>query len=336
MRSYNSELTDTINLVSNKQTDQALKNLESNNAGSDKDLLYFFEKGELLRLNTRYEDSLSTWLEADHKVQEWESEAKIRMGQIAEDIGSVLVNDKVRRYDGHDYEKVMLSTQSTVDHLLQGDWDLARIEIKKTHEREAFIEELNAKETEQVEEQSKAKGVTATFKTLNGYPVQSLDTPEVNNLKNGYQSAYSHYLAGFVYEALNELSLAAPGYRKAVELVPNNPQLEEGLAGLDNRIRKRTPNQTDVLFAVESGVAPSLSSVTIPLPIMVSNIGVVPISFPVINSDPTRTIAPASLSLDGKQDLPLTTITSIDTMSRRALKDDMPGIIFRGVLRATA
>ena len=39
----------------------------------------------------------------------------------------------------------------------------------------------------------------------------SLDAPEVVSLKNSYQSAFSHYLAGFVYEALGEKDLAAPG-----------------------------------------------------------------------------------------------------------------------------
>ena len=45
----------------------------------------------------------------------------------------------------------------------------------------------------------------------------------MNALKNGYQSALSHYLAGFVYESLGEPSLAAPGYRLANELQPDHP-----------------------------------------------------------------------------------------------------------------
>ncbi len=56
------------------------------------------------------------------------------------------------------------------------------------------------------------------YKDLQGYPVPALDAPEVVGLKNSYQSAFSHYLSGFVYEALGENDLAAPGYRKAAEL----------------------------------------------------------------------------------------------------------------------
>ena len=59
----------------------------------------------------------------------------------------------------------------------------------------------------------------------------------MNALKNSYQSALAHYLAGFIYEALGEPSLAAPGYRLANELQPGKPALEEALRGLDSRVR---------------------------------------------------------------------------------------------------
>jgi hypothetical protein len=336
MRSYDDELKQTIDLVGQGQIDQALTQHESNNTGSNPDLLYYLEKGELLRLKNLYKDSAGVWLLADQKINEWENEAKIRAGAILENVGTAVLNDKTRRYDGHDYEKVMLSTRLALDHLLSGDWNSARTEIKKTHEREAVIAEINAKDTEALEQESKDKGITTTFKDLNGYPVETLNAPEVTALKNGYQSAFSHYLAGFVYEALNEPGLAAPGYRQAIELQPNIKILEDGLATLETRPSLRKPNETDVLLVVESGTAPALSSITIPVPVIVSNLGVIPISFPMLHSDPSHTLQPSTLGIDGKDTLPLAGVTSLDAMSRRALRDDMPGIIVRGILRAAA
>lgn len=336
MRSYDNELKQTLDLVGQGQVDQALTQHESNNTGGDFDLLYYLEKGQLLRLKNRYQDSAAAWLLADQKVNDWENEAKVRAGAVLENAGAVILNDKTRRYDGHDYEKVMLSTQLALDHLLSGDWNAARTEIKKTHEREAVIAEVNAKDAEALEEESKEKGITTTFKDLNGYPVETLNSAEVTALKNGYQSAFSHYLAGFVYEALNEPGLASPGYRQAIELQPNIKILEDGLATLETRPSLRRPTETDVLFVVESGTAPALSSVTIPVPVIVSNLGVIPISFPVLHSDPTHTMQPSSISIDGKDNLPLAAVTSLDAMSKRALRDDMPGIIVRGIVRAAA
>jgi len=336
MRSYDDELKQTIDLVGKGQIDQALTQHEANNTGGDFDLLYYLEKGELLRLKSQYKDSAGAWLLADQKVNEWENEAKVRAGAILENVGAVVLNDKTRRYDGHDYEKVMLSTRLALDHLSAGDWNAARTEIKKTHEREAIIAEINAKDTEALEQESKEKGITTTFKDLNGYPVETLNSAEVTTLKNGYQSAFSHYLAGFVYEALNEQGLASPGYRQAIELQPNIKILEDGLATLESRPSLRKPTETDVLFVVESGAAPALSSITIPVPVIVSNLGVIPISFPVLHSDPSHTLQPGTIGIDGKDTLPLAGVTSLDTMSKRALRDDMPGIIVRGILRAAA
>jgi hypothetical protein len=55
-----------------------------------------------------------------------------------------------------------------------------------------------------------------------------------------------------VYEALNEPGLAAPGYRKAIELRPDLPVLEDGLKGLDQRTSfRRQKGVTDVLFVVK-------------------------------------------------------------------------------------
>jgi hypothetical protein len=72
--------------------------------------------------------------------------------------------------------------------------------------------------------------------------------------ENSYQSAFSHYLAGFVYEALGEKDLAAPGYRKAAELRPNTPLLEQALVNLDKPSKS---DDSDILIVVQSGLAPS-------------------------------------------------------------------------------
>ncbi|MEW9898235.1 hypothetical protein ABWL39_06340 [Chitinivorax sp. PXF-14] len=335
MRSYQSELKGTVDAASRGQVDVALAQLESNNTGEDKDLLYFLEKGKLLTLKNDLPQSVEAWQKADEKVRIWEDAVKTDPYKLMGDISSYIVNDKSRRYDGYDYEKVMLNTFLTVNQAASGRWEDARVEIKKTHEREALIAEFRAKETEKVEESAKSRNVKTSFKDLKGYPVETLDDAEVVGLKNSYQSAFSHYLAGFVYEALGEPSLAAPGYRKAIELRPNVKLLEDGLSDVDNRGRRIKPNQTDVLFVVETGTAPARVSQTIPFPVWWKGAFLVtPISFPVIRPD-RNVFLPSSLSVSGRS-LPVASVTSIDAMSRRALRDDMPGIIVRSAVRAAA
>jgi hypothetical protein len=205
----------------------ALRQLDERNKSEDakKELLYNMEKGELLRLNKQFDESTQAYLAADAKVIAWEEAAKTNPQKLLGTLGAAVVSERLKVYEGQDYEKVWLTTRIALNRIGQLDLDKARVDIKRTHEREAVIAEFRSKETSQAEEEAKAKGGAVKSKEINGYPVESLNDPEVLALKNGYQNAMSHYLAGFLYEALNEPGLAAPGYRKAIELTPNAPAL---------------------------------------------------------------------------------------------------------------
>lgn len=333
-RSYNAELNETLDLAAAGSPGSAAAVLEKTRR-RNRDLLYYLELGELQRLDGRFEDSQKSWLAADRQVQAWEEAAKVNPAKLLGGAAGFVINDKLGAYEGHDYEKVMLTTRMALNHLALGDWDTARVDIKRTHEREAVIAALRAKEIENTEEEAKKRGAKTGFKELNGYPVQTIDSPEVNALRNSYQSAFSHYLSGFVYEALGEPSLAAAGYRQAIELHPGNPILEEALAGLDARVGDKDDGKTDILFVIESGAAPARVSRQFNLPIPYNNqLLFVSVSFPVIEQrDPG--VLPSAIHMGGSTATP-TVITSIDAMARRSLQEEMPGIMLRGIIRSTA
>jgi hypothetical protein len=387
-RSYNSETATLVSSVANGQVDQALTQHEST-TGSDKDLLYFMEKGELQRLKKLYPETIATWMQADQLIAQWESEAKVTGSKVGGAVGSVVVNDKLRRYDGEDYEKVMLSTRLALAYLAAGKAEDALVEIKKTWEREDLIKRLHEKEVNEAEDEAKQKGYKTNSEELNGYPIATLNSPDVTSLKNGYQNAFSHYLSGFLYEAAGETALATASYRTAIELQPSLSVLKEGLAGIEARAeaeafvktvmtsiaQQKTPalpkvkkatknskkkgnknksvqqiatmpilapvktspfiapsNESDVLFVVETGVAPFKKSILIPLPIPYA--GVVPISFPVLETNPLSANRATSITLSNNSTSPLTTIASIENLARRSLKDNLPAIMVRAAIRA--
>jgi hypothetical protein len=334
-RSYDKELSSTLNDVASGNVSAAIRTLESNNRSESKDLLYYFELGELQRLQDRYPDSQKSWTSADQRVASWEATAKADPSRLLGGATSYLLNDKSRPYEGHDYEKVMLTTRMAMNFLALGDFDNARVAIKQTHEREAVIADLRAKEVAEVERDAQQRGARTSFKELNGYPVQTIDNPEVNSLKNSYQSALSHYLAGFVYESLGEASLAAAGYRQAIELQPNQPELEFALSGLDQRVGAAPDGMTDLLVIVESGTAPARESREFPLPIPVNRtLIILPIAFPVMQNRAGGAL-PGQLDLDGGAPWRVVPVTSLDLMARRAMKDEMPGIMLRAAIRST-
>ena len=336
MRQYDSELKETVQLVKNGSVKQAVAVLEKNNEPGvitkDKDLLYFLEKGELLMLDNNYPASKESWLKADEFVRQWEDAIKSDPSKVIGDVGSFLINDKTRRYDGQDFEKVMLSTNLMLSHIMQGSYDLARIEMKKTVEREKLIEGFREKEYDQLQDDAKKQNVGTSMKDMKGYPMAELDAPEVTALKNGFQNAFSHYLAGYFFEVTGEPSMAEPGYRNALQLAPDSRLVQAGLKEIGRR--KPGAKESDVLFVIESGFAPSWKSITIPIPIPTGRGRLIatPLSFPIIKSD-NKAFVPASIDV-GKRKLPVETLASIDAMARRQLKDQMPGILLRTVIRA--
>lgn len=383
-RSYSDETQTLVSNLTQGQVDQALNQHESNTS-SDKDILYFLEKGELQRLKKLYPETIATWTQADQMVAQWENEAKITGSKVGEAVGSAVVNDKLRRYDGEDYEKVMLSTRLALAYLAAGKSEDALVEIKKTWERENLIKTLHEKDIDEAENEAKAKGYKTNVEDLSGYPIATLNSPDVTNLKNGYQNAFSHYLSGFLYEAAGEVALASASYRTAIELQPSLSVLKSGLAELESRLAapvtpvtlaqevvetpkiaakkssKKTKtkkgktkavkqavaiskpvvqtspfipisNDSDVLFVVETGVAPFKKSILIPLPVPYA--GIVPISFPVLETNPISANKATSITLPNNATTQLATIASIENLSRRSLKDNLPWIMVRAAIRA--
>jgi hypothetical protein len=334
MQSYQFEMNRAIDLVEVGRVDAALD--AQDGIRGRKQLLYWLERGELLRLAGRYEESQQAWLKADAQVQRWENTARAHPDRLLRDAASMLVSDRARSYEGADFEKVMLTARMTLNHIALGEWDLARVAIRRTHEREALIAELRERQVAQAEEEAKKRGHTRSFRELDGYPVHTIDSPEVNALRNSYQNAFSHYLAGFVYEALGEPSLAAAGYRQAIELQPGIPLLEQSLEGLDSRVFDRDSGRTELLVVIERGSAPAHASAQVNLPIFTdAGLLLAPVSMPVIR--PVGFLPRVdALSIEGVRTRSVPTVTSIDLMARRQLRDEMPWIMMRAITRATA
>lgn len=334
-QTHDSKVSNSLAVIKTGQIDEAIKQVELQTQGNNQnDLLLNLEKGELMRIGKRYQDSLNALTIADAKVKEWEETAKSTPQKLMGQIGATILGDTSREYEGQDYEKVMLTVRMAMDRISLGDLDTARVDIKRTHEREAVIAEFRSKETIAAEQEAKNKGYTSGNKELNGYPIETLNDPEVLKLKNGFQNALSHYLAGFVYEALNEPGLAAPGYRKAIELRPDLPVLEEGLKGLDQRTSFRSKKGvTDVLFVVEAGNSPARQSQKVAFPVPTGR-GLITVSlaFPAIYPDKD---APVLNTINvGGNILPTALVTDFNVMARRALKDELPGIQMRAAIRA--
>lgn len=344
-RSHNELMTPIITARNTHGAPDALTMLYREISESEREeLLYALELGTLLQESQRYHESIAQLEIADAQITAWEQTSIFNPTKLLSYIGASTLNESMRPYEGQDYEKTWLLTLLALNYLALNDWDSARVTIKRTHEREEIIAAFRAHELAAIRAQARANDWDTSDELLGNYPFEYIQSDEVLALHNSYQNAFSHYLAGFIYEVLNEPGLAAPGYRKALELNPDSKILRRGLGSLDDRLQYSHSDNTaytDVLFIIESGDAPVRSSfeVTIPFYYTVENSDgrketraiYIPITFPVIR--PAPALRPLNLEV-GSYQLTATPVMDLNVMARRALRDEMTGLIVRALSRA--
>jgi hypothetical protein len=338
LSSYSSNMTSTITNLQQGNLSQSEAKLTKSNS-----LLYYLEHGTLMRMSVNYSQSNKDFTNAQRFIDAWiDSFHNGTLGSASDTMEASLINDKVLDYVAKDYEKVMIPTYKSLNFMSLNDIDSSRVEIMRMYNLEDIIQNYRdsqyAKSAE--DDKSTPKGFPSYDKfqsdNQNKYDFDAINSPEVLALKNSYQNAFSHYLAGFIFEARGEMSLARPGYVRAGQLNPNNKMISQAIANIDT---KNLPdkNSTDLLLVEEVGHAPELKSVQFSIPFttnrgQTSCINAVTISFPelVLSKENYKNI---NLSVDGVIEQ-TTLFTDFNLMAARYLHDNLPNIFLRNIIRA--
>jgi len=341
------KLNDSNNLLRVGDVQGSLIGLEDTHKDiKDKDIPYYLDKTTLLQLNGKQNSSasLENLRQADRVVDDWMSQAKLNLGKTsAEVFGFMFAASPKNTYQPKDYEKSMISFNLAITHFLDKQYDNARVAAKKLAERETVIDRINELKIQSIKEKegkdrANNPQASSSINSVNGYPVNLINSPEVNSLKNSYQNAAAHYLAGFMFEMQGDQGLAAPGYRIATELKPNVPLFSRSLAELDKKISQNNSakNTSEVLFIVEAGMIPRISTHKSNMTFNTrKGPRIVTLSLPVIEQPFTSNFLPASLGINSTT-VPISQVVNLDAMSRRQLRDDMPAYVLKATTQAFA
>ena len=310
----------------------------------DKNTLYYLELGEVQRLQgpSQIPNSTKNLLVADQLVEQWQISTSDKLKRSFTDMSSYVLSEGFSsNYDPKPYEVSLLSQTIALNHLSQGRWNDAMVEAKKMAQREKVIEELiqskvaavSKVELEQQNNQ-KTRGATSRIEDINGYPINLLDDEETRSLKNSYQNPAAYYLSGFIHESQGEASLAAPGYRLAIELRPSVNFFKTSIAKLDSNIANQGKKSfADTLIIIDTGYIPKISPYRISQSFNISGSPkLVTLTFPVIEKSSDR-FTPNFVQLGDRMANP-ELVTNIDAMARKNLKDEMPGYVLRASSRA--
>ena len=341
IRSYKSETDKTLTYVRQGEMQKADNSLDNKD-----DVLYHLEYGTLLRMGESYPASRDNFVQAQAWVNAWmASYHNGTLGSVVDTSQAVLVNDKVLDYQIKDYEKVMIPTYQALNNISLNNWDNARVEVQRMYQLETIIK--NYRDALYAKEQAdSSKNTNSQFASLSqveqsnssAYDFTSINSPQVVALQNGYQNAFSHYLAGFAFQALGENSLSRPGYINALKLNPNNQMIQQSITNLDKGGAQK-PKTTDLLLVSELGNAPQFKSVTIHVPLLNTNannkntcVTNVTIAFPALVPDKLDTNLNV-VQIDGNSIVP-TLFTDFNLMAARYVHDDLPNIFIRNIARA--
>ncbi len=311
-------------------------------SSSNPDILFFMEYGTFLKLVNNYEQSNIQLNQAQLIIENWVNNWQNSIsGKMLNTTIQLLINDNITNYEPKGYEKTMLSTYKALNNINMGNSEFARIEIKRMYQIEQAIYNYNLvlynKEKSKFDN-IKSNSVESKLyqEILHKYNFNDINTPEVLALKNSYQVAYAHYLAGFIFEALNEPSLSRPGYLKSGQLAPLNKLPRKSIDNLDNGTNHKN-NYSNILIIQEVGHAPQIKSENLQFlfytyvneKICPTNIN---IFFPKLIPDKQGDII-YNYQIDGtniQQEL----FTNFDLMAARSMHDSMPHIIMRNISAA--
>ncbi|WP_255532160.1 COG3014 family protein [Polynucleobacter parvulilacunae] len=313
-------------------------------AFKDKNTLYYMELGEVQRLqgSTQIPNSTQNLLAADQLVSRWEVTTSDKLRRSFSGASSYVLSEGFSsEYDPKPYEVSLLSQTLALNHLSQGRWNDAMVEAKKMAQRERVIEELIQSQVVAVtkverEQQNNpnTQGATSRVESISGYPINLLDDEETRSLKNSYQNPGAYYLSGFIHESQGEASLAAPGYRLAIELRPQVNFFKTSIAKLDSNIANQSKKSfADTLIIIDTGYMPKIIPYQISQSFSIGgNSKLVTLTFPVIEKS-TERYRPTFIQLGDKAANP-ELVANIDAMARKNLRDEMPAYVLRASSRA--
>ncbi len=297
-----------------------------------------------------YNRSIAAFDQAEVKVNDYEEQAKVKMGS---EIGAALTNQANIPYRGRSYDKVMMNTYKALSYLGLGEKDKARVELNRSLQRQRDAVEANQKRigAAQDEEELARKGELKDEKGKSAsYDSQkALDDPKTGPALQAaldvsiapmqpygdYVNPFAVFLDGLFYTVLGEDGSDWERGRKSFErvagMVPANAYVTADLEAATLAAEGKAPEgMTYVIF--ETGTAPSRDQLRIDIPtfLVTNKLAYVGAAFPklVYNDNYVPTLGVAA----GEQTIYTATVASMDSVIANDFKNDWPLVVTKTLI----
>lgn len=282
-----SEVTDALRLGDFEKAKAVLAE-RANNAKEEDKLLWLLEQGAISRITGDLDDSTYALDQAEALVNGFEEQAKVKVGSEAQ---AILTNQAALPYRGKEYDKIMMNTMKAANFMSSGNYESARVEFNRTHQRQRNALEFNkqrikkdkeaidaAKQGElELDGRSAKYDVEAAMKD----PSVSAQTKQIlseiegrlnnNQAYADYVNPFAVFLEGvfFMNTSLvqNDAERALKNFQRLSSMC-SNPFIEQDLKLAESLVHGESITPvTYVIF--ETGYAPSREEFRIDIPLFV-------------------------------------------------------------------
>lgn len=316
-------------------------------------ILYNMERGRFAHVVGSNDSSMSDFKASIEKIGQNDEKALISASAIGANVSATLLNDNAIPYAGEGYERVLLHHYQALNYLRKKDLDGAGVEVRRANAAQIDSLKRFEKDIEKArQEASKKKVNTGGISRIDAQYAQMDEV--AGSVKNSFQNAYTYYVSALVYELLQQPDDAYIDYKKALEIYPDNRYVRKDVIRLAEKLemredleelKRRFPAEKqeiipvgsaatgELLVLFEDGLVPQKQEVKIPLPIV--GVGLVTVAFPIYRE---KWSAQIPLRILGNNVFIGYTepICDIRALAVRALKERVPEIAVRQIIRATA
>ena len=317
-------------------------------------VLFSMEMGRVAQLEGDFDVSRSAFARAIAATEDQDNKAAISASGAAAQTGAVLVNDKVIPYRAPSYERTMVHHYQALNYLAMNDVVGAGVEVRRANREQEAARSRHEGEVKAAS--SKEENVSPDEKRdPNLLSVYAGLDEMAGSVKYSFQNAATFYVSSVIWEMLGEPNDAYIDCKKALEIYPENPTLQQDVIRLGKRLgmredvddfSRRFPGAADtpadgsadlkkkarLVVLYEEGFVPEKSEVSIPYPLPAADsIGMV--ALPVYEKFVPLPV-PVSVSVGGRGVGQTAPICNVAALAVRGLEEQMPGILTRQVARA--
>lgn len=348
---YNQQMHNVRQAQINGNYLEAISHIPTRNKENNSYYLSLLEKARLEFLAGNNQQSQKHFEQVFKHIQASQLAAKIELSRGVENIAAVMSNDNAIRYDIPLYEQGMLHSYQALNYIAQEDLSGALVEIRRANlvQEQALL--ANADSIYSYHKRMAAQGLSDD--ELNRHYPSMKNT--IGNIKNGFQNAYTFYLSALLFEASGQKNDAYIDYKKALEIFPTNPFLQQNVWRLANYLSMHDDvellktmlpeditksinraNQGRIVFVIENGIVASKQEVAVNLPISTrrNTMRFYSVALPsyqnqIVNYSPLR------LEYKGKY-IQSAEIVRLQSLAAKQLKDELPVIVSRQIVRLIA